>query len=303
MADLNGKKVIFKDEHQDNDIHHPDHDATRENFGEAVNIVLSGANSSLVLAEGVFLVGNSRVLTPAPTPVPTPAPAPSCAVSCEHDVGQWAPGGAKENQQPYGHKAGAFDKMGVFSKILDTFEGCDLSKDHGNFGQDLTAPLSKHFDAKQNKGCNWRDRRAGRIVATHDVAKMNTQTAFTKHRCFTMDKRCVCGCLDDAAAPWDFNRDGAVDAKDNRFQDGTLQGGAGKHSTRFEDHFSGQEVFHARKQTVRSLFKPKNVAGPVTYEEFNGNWNGAGEHTVSALETTTTAQQLSGGMDSFVDSR
>jgi hypothetical protein len=284
-------------------------DPNDETYSEGDTIRIVGAGSSLRIMGGTFKVGGKQMTaapTPAPTTNPTPAPTPSCAVTCEHDNGQWVVGGGREKEAlAMGHKAGAFDKMGHFGAILSKLAGCDLSKNHGNYGKDLTAPLSKHFKKADHNGCNWRDRRAGRIVATHDVAKLNSQSSFTKHRCYTVDGKCVCECLDDAEAPWDFNKDGVVDANDNRFQDGTIQNkDGGKHSAKFTKQFDGQEIYHSRKQKFNSLFKPKNVAGEVQYEEFNGNWNGAGEHTVSALETTTAEGPSDHtGMNNFYGSR
>lgn len=225
-VDLSGTKVIFKDQHQNDDIHHPDHDTTGENFGEAVNVIIGGKGANLVLADGTFLIGNGRVLTPAPTPAPTPSPTPAptplCPVTCETDKGQY-----DGITNIHGHEGSDFGQLGRWaSDPIAELYNCNVHDNQHlpDGARDANGFLQQY--ALQDHCNNWKRRRNHRLIATHNTAQINTQDTFIKHRCYTYgtDKKCVCECLDDDG--FMFAGANGVMKSDSRFQQGTVQGNA-----------------------------------------------------------------------------
>jgi len=121
-------------------------------------------------------------------------------VTCEKDNGQFA------GKKIYGHKGNSFDKMGVFGSKLANLAGCDLDAESSGTAAPFTDKVHGSFDPNPHHGCDWRTRRAGRIVSTHNVEVINEQDSFRKHRCYTYKTHCVCECLDNV----DFYQDGTV---------------------------------------------------------------------------------------------
>jgi hypothetical protein len=121
-------------------------------------------------------------------------------VTCEKDAGQFA------GKKIYGHKGNSFDQMGLFSHELASLVGCDLDSESSGTAAPFTDQVHGSFDPNPHHGCDWRKRRAGRIVSTHNVELVNEEDSFRKHRCYTYIDHCVCECLENT----DFYLDGTV---------------------------------------------------------------------------------------------
>merc|ERR1711865_691293 len=66
--------------------------------------------------------------------------------------------------------------------------------------------------AMNNQGtkdnCDYHNKKANRLVTTHNIEIINEHASYDKHRCYVYKKKCICECLD-------FN---------DFFQEGTVQG-------------------------------------------------------------------------------
>jgi len=199
--------------------------------------------------------------TPYPTSNPTPAPTPTCPVTCEKDAGQFA------GKKIYGHKGESFDQIGFFSQKLASLAGCDLDAESSGTATPFTDQVHGSFDPNPHHGCDWRKRRAGRIVSTHNVELVNEEDSFRKHRCYTYKGHCVCECLDNN----DFYQDGTVQGKPAGLwglmdEDGNQRGGVaesdrigwGNAGTRKEEEQGHRE---APTQQLEESITQMNAAG------------------------------------------
>jgi len=122
--------------------------------------------------------------TPAPTPSPTAAPTANCPVTCEIDNGQF------KGKDIYGYAN--FNSLDKFSDGTHTkYKNCDKHKT-----QSARNGAMNKQGTKDN--CDYHNKKANRIVATHNIEVINEHDSFRKHRCYRYKNKCICECLDFA---------------------------------------------------------------------------------------------------------
>merc|ERR1719157_486693 len=127
-----------------------------------------------------------------PQPPPPPAAPPAeCPVTCEIDVGQF------RGKNVYGYAN--FHTLDKFSdRAHKNYKNCDKPT---NFGKGVststrTGLMNKKGRYQKKDNCDFFNKKANRIVTTHNIEVINEHDSYRKHRCYKYGNKCVCECLD-----------------------------------------------------------------------------------------------------------
>merc|ERR1712028_228297 len=71
----------------------------------------------------------------------------------------------------------------------------------GNFGKGVststrTGLMNKKGRYQKKDNCDFFNKKANRIVTTHNIEVINEHDSYRKHRCYKYGNKCVCECLD-----------------------------------------------------------------------------------------------------------
>merc|ERR1712153_238643 len=59
-----------------------------------------------------------------------------------------------------------------------------------------TGLMNKAGRYQKSDNCDFFNKKANRIVTTHNIEVINEHDSYRKHRCYKYGKKCVCECLD-----------------------------------------------------------------------------------------------------------